>query len=166
MTRYAADTTVPAGRSKTEIEGLLRKHGADQFGTAEDHVGHQALVWFCSRGVNFKLPLRLPKLDDDEVRFTPSGRVRTKSQQEAALEQEIRRRWRALAMTLRAMFVGVAEGVFAFEQIFMPYAVWADGQTTWQTLQPVLTDALARKVPLPAIQDAPRLLTAEGKDTG
>ncbi len=69
---YAQHTSVPVERSRAEIEGILRRFGADQFVSGWD--SHAAMIGFrChNRAVRFVLPLA----DPQDKRFaTPADRL-------------------------------------------------------------------------------------------
>ena len=79
MTRYAERTKVPVSQSKTEIERILARYGADQFiyGIRDG----TALVAFRAHERHVKFVLPLP--DDGD-------------------EREERRRWRCLALVFKS----------------------------------------------------------------
>ncbi len=144
MKRYANKTTVSPDRSKGEIEKLLTQFGASEFGywTSED----QAKVGFVHRGIRIEIMLPLPKLAD--FYRTPTGRSRTVLQARTERWKETRRRWRSLSLVIKALLVGVEDGVLTFEDAFMPWIVWGDGLTTRQMILPHLEKAIeAGKMP-------------------
>lgn len=156
---YAEKTSVSPERSKAEIEGLLRKYGADQFisgwGDGRAMIGFRANKRF----IRFELPLPDPK----ERRFTHvkhRGRyfeqVRTENQAAEAYEQEIRRRWRALALVIKAKLEAVESGITSFEHEFMAHIVLPDGKTVGQHVTPRIEEAYATG-------NLPRLLPGPGE---
>jgi hypothetical protein len=152
--RYAAKTAVGADRSKAEIERLLERYGADRFmsGWGEG----QAFLGFRCEGRMVKFVLPLPDQDDDEFRLTPTGRER-RSGQSKAYEQEIRRRWRALALVIKAKLEAVETGITTFESEFLAYIVLPDGQTVGDHVRPAIEQAYSsnRAVRLlPAFNDS------------
>jgi hypothetical protein len=135
--KYASGTTVSEARTKAEIQYLLEKFGADQFGYATDRNSRMAELGFRYKGANFRFQLPLAGPDDEAIKLTPTGRTRTHGRAlEILLQDENRRRWRSLCVVLKAMLVGVEDGILSFGEIFMPYMVWGDGRTTAQTLLP------------------------------
>ena len=74
MSSYASQTTVPADRSRAEIETILQRFGADQFMYAwEDE---RAMVQFRAKGRLVRFVLPLPDKNDNRFMRTPTGRTR------------------------------------------------------------------------------------------
>ena len=84
MAKFAEGTEVPAGRSKAEIERILTRFGADQFGYG--WRGDSAMVVFRAQGRHIRFVLPMPTKED--LRGSRSA---------DAQEREERRRWRALS---------------------------------------------------------------------
>lgn len=135
---YAAGTNVGEERSRAELQYILERFGADQFGYASDRTTFQARIMFRFKGANFAFSMPLATPNDRRVKFTPSGKLRNGTQVAANMQDENRRRWRSLCLTVKAMLVGVEDGIFNFAEIFMPYMIWGDGRTTAQTLLPIV----------------------------
>lgn len=139
MARYAQRTTVSAAKSKAEIEKLVSRYGATQFiqGWQE---GHARIAFRCSaRLVQFDLPMP----DVSQFMEGPSGRTRSSAGSVAAHEQEVRRRWRALALVIKAKLEAVETGVTTFEQEFLAHIVLPNGQTVGDTAIPAIEHAYA-----------------------
>jgi len=153
MPRYAANTAVSADRSQVQIMQMLRRFGCEGFGCAE-HAG-RGVIQFVYQGVPVQFSVPLPGRADEEFVFTPTGRERSAKQREAIWEKETRRRWRAAYLVVKALLVGVEDGVLAFEEAFLPYVVWHDGRTTAE----ILVDPLRRAV---AAGRMPALLPGSG----
>ncbi len=145
MTRYAEKTEVSTERSKTEIERILTRYGAGQFaygtGPIRAMVGFALDRWY----VRFILPLPDPK--GEEFRRTPTGRIRTKDAAAKEYDQEIRRLWRALALTIKSKLETVQSGILTFEEEFMANIVLSDGQTISQHVLPRIDDYEMKKIP-------------------
>lgn len=153
---YAENTSVPVERSRAEIESMLRKYGAAQFVSGWD--AEKALIGFAAQGRHLRFVLKMPGAN--EKRFThtkhkghyfekvnPPDRVR------ALHEQEIRRLWRALALSIKAKLEAVESGIETFEEAFLPHIVLPDGSTVGQFMSPQLERAYASG-------EMPRLLPA------
>lgn len=125
--RYAANTEVTADRSKAEIESTLRRYGATQFMSGWDES--RAVLGFVvhSRQVRFVLPM--PARASREFSRTPTGRDRSAAAAQAEYEKELRRRWRVLALVVKAKLEAVEAGVVAFEDEFLAHLVLPNGQT-------------------------------------
>jgi hypothetical protein len=139
MMRYASQTSVPSERTKAEIETVIRKYGADQFisGWAEK----AAVIGFRMKGKMVKFHLPLPSSDDKKYRYTETGRWRSpgKRADVAALrdhDQEVRQRWRALLLVIKAKMEAVSAGITTFEEEFLAHIVMADGKTVAQWAVP------------------------------
>lgn len=140
--RYAAGTEVSPEKSRAEIESILSRYGADQF-----MYGWQdgaAVVAFRARGrhVRFLLPLPSPTDPQFEWRKRGGGSVRRTPQQRAdACQQEVRARWRALALAIKAKLECVASGIAEFEDEFLAQIVLPNGQTMAEHSRPLIARA-------------------------
>lgn len=135
---YAAQTRVPVSQSRTEIERLLEKHKAKQFGTAVDYDANQARVQF--------------RLHDRIVRFLITLPDRKKYGQGARWEQQERQRWRALLLVIKAKLESVENGIETFEEAFLAEIVMPGDQTVAELLTPVIAESYrtGRQLLLPA----------------
>lgn len=127
MAAYAQGTTVSAAKSRAEIEELLQRFGCDGFMSGQD--GRRVMVAFKARGRQVMFRLEMPDPADKSLRLTPTGKVRSGQSQADAYRAEERRRWRALAMSIKAKLVSVEDGIETFEQAFMAHVVMPDGLT-------------------------------------
>lgn len=140
MTRYADTTTVPSDRSRAEIEAILRRYGADQFMYGWDR--EQAVIGFrtLSRQVRFKLPL--PDRNSRVFTHTPERHSpRSPAQVEAAYEQAVRQRWRALTLVIKAKLEAVETGITTFEDEFMAHIMLPNGETVGEWMSPQIAHA-------------------------
>jgi hypothetical protein len=120
--QYAEKTTVPIERSRAEIEGILRRYGAKEFGHRWSET--RAVIEFLAndRAVRFTLPL--PARDKFATRIVRRQRQRcTPEQQEHLWDQACRQRWRALALAIKAKFETIAAGISEFETEFLAYVI-------------------------------------------
>ena len=157
---YAAGTSVGEDRSRAELQWLLEKFGADRFGFQVDNAAHLAKITFMYKEAYFLFRLPLARPEDKQVKFTPGGKARCMNQISQLLACENRRRWRSLCLAIKAMLVGVEDGIFNFGEVFMPYMIWGDGRTTAETLLPVAEDCLKSGGMLPPLSNPARLLEA------
>jgi len=137
MRRYAERTEVPADRSKSEIEKILARYGAEGFAYMTD--AKRAAVAFQANNRNVRFILPLP--DFSEVTKTPKGRARREQVADQAYAQEVRRRWRALALSIKAKLETVESGIAEFETEFMPYVVMPNGKTVAESVAPMIDEA-------------------------
>jgi hypothetical protein len=124
---YAADTRVPVAQSRAEIERLLEKHKAKQYGTAVDHDLRLARVQF--------------KLHDRVVRFVINLPDPQRFYQFAKYEQAERQRWRALLLVIKAKLEAVESAITTFEQEFMAHTVLPNDQTVSEVVLPLIAAA-------------------------
>ena len=82
---YAIDTAVPVEKSRREIERILARYGASQFGYMTNETS--AVICFLAKGKMVELQLPLPDRNNKRFSFTPTRRNR-RSEQEAFREWE------------------------------------------------------------------------------
>lgn len=132
---YAANTTVPSERSRTEIERTLRRFGADSFFYGWE--GNEAVIQFRAHGKSIRFMLPLPEKDSREFTHTPSrGTPRTERAAEQEWEKATRQQWRALALIVKAKLAAVDSGITEFESEFLAHIVLPDGQTVGEFVLP------------------------------
>lgn len=76
MTRFAENTSVSVEKSRAEIETILTRYGASQFGYATDTIRGLATIQFCAKERHIRFTLNLPLFSDKQFMFTPSRRQR------------------------------------------------------------------------------------------
>ncbi len=137
MSRYAERTAVPVERSKAEIERILGRYGAHEFGYAIK--GKMAAIMFSANGKHLRFILPLPL--EGEYNRTPTGKVRGRGVMQEALATETRRRWRSLALNIKAKLDSVDTGIEVFEQAFLAQIVLPDGHTVGEHVIPKVEEA-------------------------
>jgi hypothetical protein len=110
---YASKTKVPVDRTIAEIQKLLVTYKADSFAFATEKGRIAIMFRMSNKAVRFVLPLPL------ENRYS----VKTK------FEQDLRQKYRALLLAIKAKLESVASGIETFEQAFMAHIVLPSGQT-------------------------------------
>lgn len=123
---YARETTVPAEKSRGEIERILSRYGATAFGYGWNERG--AVVTFAAHGRRVQFTLTMPARDDPQFTTYRRGQFsaptkRTPAEAERRWEQATRQRWRALALVVKAKLEAVAVGIATFEEEFLPYTL-------------------------------------------
>lgn len=134
---YAQHTEVSVDRSKAEIERILMRYGATAFGAMRQ--GDEAAVVFVVNGKRLRFMLPLPT--EEDVSYTPTGRVRRGKIVNEERERETRRRWRALALDIKAKLEAVETGITVFEQEFLPHIVLPNGQTVAEAVLPAVEES-------------------------
>ena len=140
MTRFAEKTGVASATSRAEIERTLARYGADGFmyGWADD----SAVVAFRMSNRHIKFVLPLPDRQSREFTHTPERSTeRSASKAEAAYEQAVRQRWRALALVIKAKLEAVESGITEFDAEFLNWIVLPDGKTVGQQVIPLIENA-------------------------
>lgn len=139
---YASGTQVSEDRSRAEIEKLLLRFGADEFGYQTK--GGRAVIVFVYKSIPVRMGIDLPDRDDERFTMTPTGR-KTRSEAQAFNEwqKECRRKWRALSLVIKGLLVGIKDGVIDFENAFMAHMVLPTGQTTGEALLPRVQKVIA-----------------------
>ncbi len=132
--RHASETSVPADRSRAEIEKTITRYGADGFMYMTR--GDSAIIGFEHKLRAIKIKMNLPPRSDF-TRNKAGSRV-SETQAENSYQQALRQRWRALALVVKAKLEAVASGVSTFEEEFLPYFVLKGGRTVGDELLPKL----------------------------
>jgi hypothetical protein len=117
---YAKYTTVAVSKSKQEIEHIIAKYKGDQYGIMTDSAGLRAAVQFRIDKWIVRFELKLPSANEEN--------------------QQVKSRWRALLLAIKAKLESVESNIESFEEAFLPHIVMPDGRrfSTW--VQPQLTD--------------------------
>jgi hypothetical protein len=149
MSRYAEGTSVPADRSRAEIERVLQRYGATGFGYSWERR-HAPIVPAPLHGqkteerefvaIMFHFKDRRIRLD------VPMPTARETRNPDAATRQ----RWRAMLLVIKAKLEAVASGISTLEQEFLANIVTESGATIGQIVVPRLEEAVAAGRLLPA----------------
>ena len=115
MSLYAQKTKVPIAQSRAEIERLLDRHKAKQYGTAVDYDLRQARVQF--------------RLHERIVRFIITLPDPKKYGQGERLAQAERQKWRALLLVIKAKLEAVENSIATFEEEFLAHIVLPNDRT-------------------------------------
>lgn len=122
---YAEKTTVTPSKTQAEIQDLLEKYRCQNYAFARQDNRVVVLFEMAERRVRFSLPLP----GRNEFKTTETGKARTATAIDTAYDQEVRRRWRALLLTIKAKLESVQSGIETFEEAFMAQLVLPGGQT-------------------------------------
>lgn len=149
---YAARTTVAPAKTRTEIEHELEKRGASQFGFNRE--GRRSVVMFTLQGLQVRLELIMPDPEERRFTHTPAGKLRSAGSQADAYDQEVRRRWRALLLVVKAKLVAVDEGITSLEREFLADVVLDTGRTVIEEMRPSI-NAVKAHTPLRELEAGP-----------
>lgn len=148
--KYAAQTSIPVGKSKGEIDKLLREWGCTRIGWEENvKTGEVVLRFVWSKDQNVyaaKMVVKIP--DEKSIRARPevlnerTGKpsdIRVAKALEAAGRSELR----ILLLWLKAAFNAVEMGLTTAEIIFLPFFMMPDDQTVGDVIVPKLPALMA-----------------------
>lgn len=135
---YAKDTTVSVEKSKAEIEKLVSKYEATQFISGWN--GDKAVIGFSMKDRQVRFFLPLPDKKDKKFTLDRHGYTRATGPAERAWEQEVRSRWRALFLVIKAKLEAVESGITNFEEEFLAHIVLPDGSTVGNWVEPQLEE--------------------------
>jgi len=132
---YAEYTKVPVEKTKTDIEQILTRYGADRFAYFVE-TGKAIIVFEAhERRLRFDLPLQAGEKEKDQRRR--------------------REQWRALLLCIKAKLESVASSIETFEEAFLAHVVLPDGQTVHQHVSPRL-DQIAKGGEMQALLPGPK----------
>jgi hypothetical protein len=127
---------VPVEQSRLEIERTLAKYGAKKFGVMTDES--RVTLYFAVRGRELQWAIPIPPRRD--FRSEPDH------------DREVRRRWRVLLITVKAMLEAVESKLLTFDEAFLPHIVVpGTAQTLGQLLATPKLDALYKGGELKAL---------------
>lgn len=140
--RYAEGTSVPVQTSKAELEALLQRYGASGFYSSWDSDEGVQVIGFRMRERILRLEVKIPG-DSDVIQphRLPHQPEKRAEWYRSAVENEHRRRWRALVLIVKAKLEIVASGEAPFETEFLAHILLPDGQTVGRALLPKLAEA-------------------------
>lgn len=140
---YASSTTVPIERSRSEIESVLRKYGADQFSYGSDDSRGLAVIRFRAHERTVQFVLYLP----ERAAFskTATGLERTPTAIDKEWNQACRSRWRSLLLCIKAKLEAIEADISEFEDEFLAHIVLPDGKTASEWLRPQIAIAYKTK---------------------
>lgn len=124
---YAEKTRVPVSQTRAEIEQLLERHKARQYGTAVDYETLSARVQF--------------RLHDRIVRFVIQLPDRKKLGEGIRFERAERQRWRALLLVIKAKLESVENAIETFEQSFLGQIVMPNDHTVAEIMVPLIVES-------------------------
>ena len=150
-TRYAENTTVPADRSRAEIERTLQRYGAEGFLYGWEAT--QAVIQFKAQNRYIRFIIEMP--DRNDFVYTPARRHRRSDDAiQSAFDQASRQRWRALALVIKAKLEAVEAGITEFESEFLAHIVLPDGTTVGDWVSPQV-DAAYKSGTMPKMLPMP-----------
>lgn len=141
---YAETTTVPVEKSRSEIERILERYGADAFMYGWNDKGAAIAVPRARQARQVRAAA--PRQDRRSLPLLQARRephVRTPEATLKEWEQACRQRWRALALVVKAKLEAVEAGITLFEAEFMAHIVLPSGETVGEWMGPQIEEAYA-----------------------
>lgn len=132
--KYARKTNVPVAQSRAELEAILEKYGADKFAYSTEAGLVQ--VGFRIKGLFVRLDIPMPRPDDREFKFTPTGMIAAESTRKLQFEQAQRQTWRALVLVVKAKLEAAEIGISTIEREFLADTVLPNGETVAESILP------------------------------
>jgi hypothetical protein len=123
---FARETRVPVQQSQIEIQRLLDKAKAKQYGIATDYDLQTARVQF--------------RLHDRVIRFTIALPDAAKFRGERFAKAE-RQKWRALLLVIKAKLESVESQIETFEEAFLANIVMPNDQTVSDIVKPQIAES-------------------------
>lgn len=156
MSRYAQNTSVPADRSRAEIDKILTRYGASGFGYSWERreVPINPVPVYGPKTEQRDFAAIVFQFKERRVRLdVPMPTAREAGTAERA-ERATRQRWRALLLVIKAKLEAVESGISTLEQEFLAHVVTESGRTIGEIIIPQISEAV----------QAGRLLPAKGSD--
>lgn len=156
MSRYAQNTSVPADRSRAEIDKILTRYGASGFGYSWERreVAINPVPVYGPKTEQRDFAAIVFQFKERRVRLdVPMPTAREAGTAERA-ERATRQRWRALLLVIKAKLEAVESGISTLEQEFLAHVVTESGRTIGEIIIPQISEAVR----------AGRLLPAKGSE--
>ena len=136
--KYAEGTEVTAEKSRAELETMLRKHGATEFGvyTSEERT----IFMYRLHGRMVRHIVEYPPQPANYAVRRKFGQSRLDALQRAR-EAEWRRRWRALLLVCKAKLEIIASGGSSFEREFLADTLLPNGETVGEAMIPRIAES-------------------------
>lgn len=139
-------------RSRAEIERVLERYGANGFGYSWDRREVPLTKWpgygpkvelreFASIGFKFK---------ERSIRLNVPMPTEREAGSKDRREAQMRQRWRAMLLVIKAKLEAVASGISTLEHEFLANVVTDSGATIGEMLVPRLSEAVSAGRLLPA----------------
>lgn len=155
---FAEGTTVTVENTQSQIAALVVKYGADGYRYGWDNG--KAAVMFRSHDRMVRFVVTYP--DKGERRFHVGPTGRSVQNPDAKYDQEIKRRWRALLLCIKAKLEAVETGITDFEAEFLAHIVLPGGGTVYEHMQDRLALAYESGDPVDLVPALPTRRAIEG----
>lgn len=131
---FAENTKVSIQKTKSEIEALLTKYGATDFGT--QNRGDRSTVQFRLAGRFIRFMLTLP--DREDSKRDNNGDIRHMDLWVRKHDQACRTKWRCLLLIIKAKLESADSGIESIEDCFLAQILLGNGKTVGEIVMPML----------------------------
>ena len=129
--KYAQHTSITIEKSRTDIELLLSRYGADGF--KRGWVEGKEAVQFIMKRKQIRFVLPLPAKDDVEFCYSRQSGIKHPEGKALILwEQACKTAYRALVLSIKAKLATVESGISSFEEEFYANIVLPNNKTVFQ----------------------------------
>ena len=158
MRRFAEDTSVSVGRSRGELDDLLRTWGCHGIRWTDDYRAGRVVLEFTwdHEGLEYLARFSLEMPTEDELREEArDGRSRkfSDARYRKLVEARGRREHRVLVLWIKAALNAVDSGIVSAAALFLPFLVGGNGETVAEVALPrlprLLEGSAARLLPPP-----------------
>lgn len=144
MAKYAEKTTVAPEKSRTEIERVLLRYGADMF--SYGYMESRIYIAFRMQKRAVKIVLPMPTREEGKYEVVSYGSPRSKTAAQNMFDQDIRQRWRALFIVVKAKLESVESEIETFEEAFLSHLVIPSGENAGMTVGEAMLPNLRRAI--------------------
>jgi hypothetical protein len=137
--KYAEGTTVEADKSRSELEALLKKHGASEmaFFSKEEGPDRGAQIIFRMNGMMIRQRVAYPTRET----YSKFRGSKKENEIDKLVAAEYRRRWRALLLITKAKLEIVSSGESTIEREFLADFLLPNGKSVSEVLIPQLAES-------------------------
>jgi hypothetical protein len=139
--KYAEGTEVSAEKSRAELETLLRRHGAQEFGIYTSEVRTVFMYRLRGRMVRHFVEYPPERVREYPTAATEAQRRQVNERAARDREAEWRRRWRALVLVCKAKLEIIASGGSSFEREFLADTLLPNGETVGEAMLPRIAES-------------------------
>lgn len=141
---YASGTTVTVANSQQEIARTLHRYQIDTYTFGQ--MPGLAQVEFVVRSMPVRIRVDIPTRPAKQLGTNPSSGRQVDLWK--AHDQQVKERWRALLLFIKASLESVELGIVTPEQAFMAFLVTGDGDTLGDKVLPAYRASIESGTPL------------------
>jgi len=148
-----ASTSVTIGRTREQIDGILREWGVKGVQWEDDFESGCVTLrfrWQNEDGVEFVARYRLEMENDEQIRAEAIDKRNGKFSQakyDRLVKEQGKREHRLLLNFLKNVFEAVSEGIISAEAVFLPWLEAGDGLTIYERIKPAMNQLGSASLP-------------------